>query len=247
MIVSDGLKRFLEAMDSPIAEDLLTTKKTEKGDYLDYNSGFLTYLPEKNKDEADVWRPRYRVRGRPAKIAKNFCVGEYTDQEYEEFYNTLLGSLFSVKNLTIEKGEDIAEVYLHKMDKRKQSKMLKSCMTNTSGDTSLFEFYRDNPEIVRLLVLWDENSKGEKIAIGRALLWKTENCIYVDRAYGSEPAMAFIKMYVKSKGWAMYGGLTQALGRVIIPHRKEYKRMPYLDTFTGPYYKNNEETAYLLP
>lgn len=246
MIISDGLTRFLEAMDSPVAEDLLTTEKTEIGNFLDYNSGFLTYLPEKNKEVDEVWRPKYRVRGRPAKIAKNFCVEEHTDQEYEQFYNALLGFMFSAKDLTIERGEAIADVYLNKMDKRKQSKMLKSCMTNEYGDTSMFEFYEDNPQSVRLLVLWGE-FRGEKRAIGRALLWKTEHGIYLDRVYGSEPAVAFIKMYARTKGWERYDGLTRKIGRVILPHQKEYKRHPYFDTFNGPYYDDDNKTSYLLP
>lgn len=246
MIISDGLKKFLEAMDSPVAEDLLTTDNTEKGDYLDYNSGFLTYLPEKNKDVMEVWRPRLRVRGRPAKIAKNFCVEEHTDQEYEQFYNALLGFMFSPKDLSIVRGDEIADVYLNKMDTRKQSKMMKSCMTNEYGDTSMFEFYADNPKSVRLLVLWDE-FKGTKRAIGRALLWKTEYGIYLDRVYGSEPAVAFIKMYARSKGWPRYDALTRKIGRVILPHQKEYKRKPYFDTFNGPYYDKDTGTSYLIP
>lgn len=246
MIVSSKLKSFLEAMDSPIATDLLETDKTEKGDYLDYNSGFLTYLPAKNKDEFEVWRPKLRVRGRPAKIAKNFCKGEYTDQEYEVFYNTLLGFMFDPRNLSVVKGEDIADVYLNHMDTRKQSKMMKSCMTNENGDTSLFEFYQDNPQIVRLLVLWDDTKKGRK-AVGRALLWKTENGIYLDRVYGSEPASAFIKMYARSKGWMRYDALQKKIGRVILNHQKEYRRIPYFDTFNGPYYDSDHETSYLRP
>lgn len=242
MNISNRLTRVLESLDCPVSRDLLASDNTEKGDYLGCKGGFLTYLPTKNAEVETPWASKYRVRGKAGKIARTFCTREHSDRDYENFYNGVVGLSFGPENLSIEKGDAIMDIYLNQKDIRKQSRMMGSCMTNNVSDEN-FKLYTENPDKVRLLVMWD-TFKGKRVAIGRCLLWKTDQGLYTDRIYGSEPAIAYMRSYIKGKGWKSYGAAGSPL-TVTFEGQKRYRVMPYLDTFRHAMYHSATENSYL--
>ena len=241
MRISQKLERILRTLYCPVSRDLLTSDRTEKGDYLSCKGGFMTYLPA-NKETDKPWKSRNRVRGKAGKIARNFCVGDHTDRDYEIFYNGLVGLSFGPENLTLEKGDNIMRVYLELRDKRRQSTMMASCMTGNTDERN-FALYTENPKQVRLLVLWD-TFQGERVAIGRCLIWKTDRGIYADRIYGSEPATAYLRAYIDNKGWMKYNSKEGHM-RVMFEGHKQYPVMPYLDTFYDGFMYTDEGSSYL--
>lgn len=239
MQISKNFRELLETLtDDVVAQDLLNSDKTDAGDFLSMKGGFLTYLPTAKLGQVEKnYASKNRVRGRAAKVARKFVTGTYTDREFEIFHNNIISNAFSVENLSIVKGRDIIDVYLNQYDKRKQSKMMKSCMVTASIKDSQFSLYTENPHIVRLLVLWD-TFKGEQVAVARGLLWKTEQGIYLDRVYGSEPAAAFMCRYAANKGWKTYSGQNwnarEGEKLTVLFEDTEFEKYssrPYLDTF----------------
>lgn len=247
MHMSRSLKTLLKMIDDEVANDLLTSDNNEAGDYLSMRSGFMTYLPKNRIDVAEKkYNPKLRMRGKPAKIARKFCSQEHSDAAYEAFHNAFVGGNFSIKNLEIVKGDRIFDVYNKEYDRRKQSKRMKSCMVNTSRGPDDFELYIDNPQSVRLLVLWDR-FQGKKVAVGRALIWKTDKGIYVDRIYGSDPAERFMKDWIKKKGFLMYEGRWgEDVQRMqVFLKKRTYKYYPYLDTFNSLVYTTRSGQFYI--
>ena len=132
-LISDKLRKILLNINNPIADDLLKREEApHTGNYLDHSDGFLTYLPNKNYGVEDVWRPKNRVRGKPARIARHFCSEEHSDRDYELLAYTLNAQVYDHKNLSLIKGKDIHKVYNDFYDQRTQSKMLNSCMVGVS-------------------------------------------------------------------------------------------------------------------
>lgn len=232
-------------MDDEVSRDLLASDNTEHGDYLGIRSGWLTYLP-KGKPNDHPYASKNRVRGKPARVARKFVSQEHNDAAFEKFHNLLEAKAFSIKNIGILKGKDIERAYNSLYDKRKQSRMIQSCMVGANSNK--FKLYTDNPSVVRLLVLWDR-FKGENVIVARALLWKTPKGIYVDRIYGSDTAVTFLRNYVDKKGWMryidwdVYGKPSDYNPRaerrrekvtleVKVPYQDWYDyNTPYLDTF----------------
>lgn len=238
MRMSRQLRDILVRVDDEISRDLLTSDKTDAGDYLGIRSGQLTYLPA-GKDDTEPYKSKNRVRGKAARTARKFCTEEHTDAAYEQFHLRLLTRAFDEKNIDILKGDDIRRVYTDLYDRRRQSSMLASCMSNL--DTEHYRLYVENPKYVRMLVLWD-TFKGKRVVLGRALMWKTRHGIYIDRIYGSEPAIIFLRNYVDKKGWMRYTdrgrrGMREISTTVDIRWKAERdqwgyrKDVPYLDTF----------------
>lgn len=244
MHMSRSLKTLLKQIDDEVANDLLTSDNNEIGDYLSMRSGFMTYLPTNRIDVAEKkYSPRLRVRGKPAKIARKFCSQEHSDTAYEEFHNAFVGGNFSIKDMEIVKGNRIFEIYNKEYDKRSQSRRMRSCMVSEYRTQKDFEFYADNPQTVRLVVLWDR-FKGQQVAVARALLWATEDGIYLDRVYGSDPGERFIKAWAKKKGFKTYSNVLESKTRVFIRKRK-YDYFPYLDTFRSIVYTTRSGQHYI--
>lgn len=232
MRISTALRNILEKIGDDVSLDLLSSERTDQGDYLGVRSGYITYLPA-GKPNDKPYASKNRMRVKPARAARKFCAQEHTDAEYEKFHNSFESRAFSIKNIELLKGDDIITAYNELYDKRRQSHMMNSCMVGVGKHR--FKLYTDNPKHVRLLVLWDR-FKGQDVIIARALLWKTEKGIYVDRVYGSDTARPFIERYVDKKGWMRYGsgyGQRELVHTGILVRKDDYRggQTPYLDTF----------------
>lgn len=234
MHISNTLKSILRGIGDDVSNDILTSQVEGKGDYLGTRSGWFTYLPN-GKPVDKPYASRNRVRTTPAKAARRFCTQQHTDKEYEDFHNSFQGRAFTIQNLGIVKGDDIPKVYNDWYDRRRQSRQVTSCMTDSP--TYRFELYTKFPESVRMIVVWDQ-FRGKKVVVARALMWKTNEGIFVDRVYGSDVAKKFLQTYCLNKGWLMFSGWGD---------RGEYEysikdifvnlvgnrpnNLPYLDTF----------------
>jgi hypothetical protein len=233
MRMSRQLQSVLRQIDDEVSRDLLSSDRTEHGDYLGIRSGQITFLP-KGKEVDQPYASRNRVRTKAARAARKFCAQEHSDKAYEQFHLSLLTRAFSIRDLEVVRGETIKGVYTDLYDRRQQSKMLKSCMANLYDEDAYF-LYTDYPQHVRMLVLWD-HFKGKKVAIGRALIWKTNHGVYVDRIYGSEPAIVFMRNYVDNKGWMRYTNtVRQGMRKLHVETGIEFDAAqghawPYLDT-----------------
>ena len=81
--------------------------------------------------------------------------------------------------------------------------------------------------------------------IGRALLWKTDSGLYLDRIYGSEPVQMFMETYAKNKGWMTYNVYADEAMFVNINSDIEYDSLPYLDTFIDNVHYTRDGNTYL--
>lgn len=254
MNISPRLTKILKVVYSttknPIAYDILYKGTTEKGDYLDIKGDFLTYVPtskmELAEEDGDFYRPKYRVRGKPARVLRKFVSVSFPDYQYEFIHNHIKASTFGPRNLSLERGEGIKDVYLKLYDDSVDCRMMQSCMVrdyeSDDFNNARFELYVSNPSSVRLLTFWGDTPKGKR-AQGRALLWKTSKGLYLDRIYGSDLAKSFMFEYATKKGWST-SNTPEGKGYVEV-EKAYYPVMPYLDSYRNTVY-NTRDGKHLL-
>lgn len=229
--MSRKLRSMLESINDEISKDLLTSNKTDHGDYLGVRSGFITFLPH-SRDTPNPYASSVRKRGKPSRIARKFVEQSHNDAEYEAFHNAFAAISYSSKNIRIYKGLDIVRVYNEWYDTRRLARGVTSCMTN--ANLSEFALYTTNPHSVRILTLWD-TFRGNEVVVARALIWATDKGIYVDRIYGSDVGRKFLQNYVDKKGWLSYHSSSGHYGdehMTVTVKVEETLRFPYLDTFS---------------
>lgn len=100
---------------------------------------------------------------------------DFTDGEIEKFvseYTSVIqnGNLIGV-TFEIVDGERIRELYHYSQYHEQRGTLGKSCMKN-GGNRRLFDLYTENPDYVKMLVLFDNQTNK---VTGRALIW--QKCI----------------------------------------------------------------------
>ncbi len=134
----------------------------------------------------------------------------FTDRELEEFVNSYKSS-FDILNdaflkFDIVSGKDIAHWYSSSTYQSRKSTLGNSCMANMDSET--FDIYVYNPKVCSLVILYSDKGKlengkwkSDKIR-GRALLWKTDEGMFLDRIYTNEDedVNLFIQ-FANENGW----------------------------------------------
>lgn len=173
------------------------------------------------------------------KYAKNIKIGKFlkthfkrfTDSSIEKYNNVIMAELSLNENIKIEiiSGEKIRKYYLEENYDSAYSQTCKelfqSCMRYRNCQ-QFFDVYVDNAEMIILL------SNGSEKIIGRAILWTlidgTKVC---DRIYSSNIGKDVIKKFLKENNIIFKDELSRIDEDSIFIKIKEYRYLPYMDTF----------------
>ena len=127
-------------------------------------------------------------------------------------------------------GKDIVKYYNQKQYEKMSGDLGNSCMSYASCSSSLQFYAKDCKDVVKLLIY--VNKETDKIA-GRALVWKTNKGLYLDRIYVQDDKIRDV-----FRNWGDYN-----VSAIFDPTRikdisvfvkgwnKNDKEMPYMDTF----------------
>ena len=138
-----------------------------------------------------------------------------TDKEIEDFVNSYKSSIDILNDaflkFDIVKGDRIAELYNHSNYSNMEGTLGNSCMADV--DDYYFYIYVENPDVCKLVVLYDDNGSISKVGDnvkyssdkikGRALLWTTrEGDIFMDRIYtNNDSDVDLFKKFADKNGW----------------------------------------------
>lgn len=165
----------------------------------------------------------------------------FSDKEIEDFVNSyksiLKYSKDGLSNFEIVSGDKIKKYY-YVNNYIPGGDLANSCMKHKRCQ-KYFDIYTKNPDVCQLLILKDsdDNSKIQ----GRALIWKTNKGMYMDRIYSTSQFIdkLFLK-YADEQNWITYNeGKNENKNddlKVKINFLK-FKYYPYMDTFDHLYYK----------
>jgi hypothetical protein len=144
---------------------------------------------------------------RIGKFVNKVLPNKFNAQEIEEFVNLFKSSIEnSGERFELVEGDDIALWYKSENYAEVKGKLGNSCMANKKSE--IFEIYTSNPEVCRMLVLFDNN-----LVIGRALVWKLSemkaygrelpsDLYFMDRQYTiKESDVAKFRKYADDNGW----------------------------------------------
>jgi len=161
-------------------------------DYLDisYNDiNSVTFLP-KNKiklvltNNLDPYNNKFRKSIKIGRLLLNHSVLDLNQYPKSieiatNIYKHIIQSITNDSKLKIVSGEDIRHWYLENNYDKGNGTLSKSCMRYQSSQ-ELFDIYVYNPNVCKLLI--KINPSNNKLQ-GRALLWKTNKGIFMDRIY----------------------------------------------------------------
>jgi hypothetical protein len=191
LFVSQDLRRVLEEINSTSeVARLLLKGRHPKEDLIEEHPNYISlsvtnpemisYLtPERLQlvDVDEIWTSKRRFIAKPGafvnKIFKNISSKEI------EIFSNLYKSVQNPDSLNfrIVSGEEIIDWYNEKNYSSGTSSLNSSCM-RYSFCKNFFEIYVENPDVVKLLILTNNNNK----LLGRALLWNTQVKV-MDRIY----------------------------------------------------------------
>lgn len=186
----------------------------------------------------DKWTTTNRSEvkiGRGLRNILNRSLIKYTDNEIEQIHNHLVAQYTFGGTFEVVTGEKIREYYLYESYASHQGSLNQSCMKYQECQTYL-EFYIANPDKVSLLV-----AKRDGYIIGRALLWKPDNCseIIMDRIYGNDVTIDAFKKYAQERRYVYKEYQNHSSTNEFISNLKPcYEvtmemtpEVPYMDTF----------------
>lgn len=178
----------------------------------------------------------------------------FTDKDIEDFVNQYKAIYDLMANalarFDIVEGDKIAYWYNCRRYAEREGVLGNSCMADVDSD--YFDIYTHNPEVCKLIILYDENGSvidgkyvSDKIS-GRTLLWTTNKGQIMDRIYTNKDSdVELFKEFGKKNGywWKKYqdsdtdfpmenGSISDAGSSLIIKLKhSDFDRYPYLDTF----------------
>lgn len=192
------------------------------------------------KDDIPVKKSEVKI-GRFIRSLLSKTRNSYSDKDIEEFVNSYKSILTytkeGLKNFKLVSGEKIKKYY-DGQNYMPGGDLANSCMKHKRCQ-KYFDIYTKNPDVCQLLILKDKDDDS-KIQ-GRALVWKTNKGMYMDRIYSTSQFIdkLFLK-YADEKNWITYNeGKNENKSdelKVKIDFVK-FKYYPYMDTFDHLYYK----------
>lgn len=209
--------------------------------------GSMTYCPKGKRGSSingRTWVSKGRQSSKYGKLIYKIIlendIKDVSSAEIERLSNSLKALLFPSGDFKIVEGEDITKYYHYDSYADGNTGSLgESCMRHDEC-SSFFELYED---IAKMLILVNKDDK----ILGRALIWKVEKDIYMDRIYGSDYIISKFCQYAKKNGWyhkekqsydkkttwidPKDGLVKKILLKIYIPE-KYYEYYPYVDTFS---------------
>lgn len=227
-------------------------------DYLDIGDkvGYISYISKDrlknlNKDD-DPYNNRFRQQ---MKIGKFFIkysifdineIGKKSIDIISNIYKYITKSILDPQELEIVEGEEIRYWYYEKNYENGSGTLNKSCMKNKIHQNK-FDIYVDNPDVCKLIIL--KNNKNK--LLGRALLWKTDKGLFMDRVYTvNDHDIYLFNGYAINNKWMLKDKDYDSDKRLTIQLRTDKiytaKDGPYLDTFKY-YFKENYQLSNFRP
>lgn len=195
----------------------------------------VSFLPSNAKVE-DPWSSKKRSYTRIGRILNKIgLVSELFANKYIAELSKELGyyKIIEVKGDEIEHWYDVDNTVC-------TGDLRDSCMRDKSPD--IFKIYMRNPEVCSLLILRDKSLPDQ--ILGRALLWKTNMGMYMDRVYVSDykNRQMFIN-YASEHGYLRYDENKDRYTDFFVRLKNRVKPTkcsnPYMDTFIFyNYFKN---------
>lgn len=225
-------------------------------DYLDVSDtiDMISYLP-KNKLKMVAGLNPYKNKFRQEmKIGRFFRqhtlldidkIGLPVIEKLVSIYKFVNDARLGKHHIEVVEGEDIRHWY-SKDNNSKGGTLGKSCM-NEKKHQKLFNIYVENPEVCRMAIKRD-NDNPDKI-VGRALLWDTDQGIYMDRIYTSDEHHRFSFIgFADLNNWVTMDNYQDRLTvKLIDKDFGDDDSNPYMDTFKYYYYKDNLLSNQRLP
>ncbi len=227
VIVSENLKKLL----SDVGINKLLTQEMDYIDILDED--YISFLPLDKVDyvlsnNLNPWVDN-RNKIKIGRFFNKFFI--FKDEVIEKFVNTYKTnyklSIGDFSNIfKIVEGEDIKFWYNQNNYVIGGGSLNSSCMRGVSPDR--FNLYSLNPVVCKLLIMVSKNNK----LLSRALLWQTNNGIYIDRVYCryDKDANMYDK-YIQFHNYMSYNNRYSYRNIKVNIKRKNYGQLPYLDSF----------------
>jgi len=225
---------------NPIAKDLVTSYENIKTKYtyidITKEDDMISYMDAEDAllldDDEDVWNFPGRKEIKIGRLINKIYLNKYEGVILEKFINQYKSVIR--ENTTFFKvlqGNDIKQWYKEE-NTQLNGTLGNSCMRYDRCE-EYFDIYINNPEKIKLLVLFEKNSS--KI-IGRSLLWylDSHNYTMMDRIYTTNDSdKNLFKRYAIDNGISFsvhdddFDGL-EGVYTTLKPQK--YKYYPYLDT-----------------
>jgi len=239
--VKNATQRLKNILDIQIFSDDVV-------DYLDVSDtiDMISYLP-KNKitmiDGLDPYNNKFRQEMKIGRFFRQHTLLDINQIELPvieklvSIYKFVNDARLGKHNIEVVKGEDIRYWY----DGENYSKggtLGKSCMKGKQHQ-KLFDIYVENPEVCRMAIKRDDENPNK--IVGRALLWNTNQGIYMDRIYTSDEHHRFSFIgFADSNNWiTMDNYQDKLIVKLINKNFGDPDEIPYMDTFKYYYYKDN--------
>jgi len=212
-------------------------------------------------DEETKWNNKYRVKTKIGRILNKVGFDDSSPNNIKTI-DTFISEFKRLKgsfHFEFVEGDGIAKWYLCDNYEPGGGSLNNSCMRYDRHQHK-FKFYDDIPEIVKMLIM-KYNKDSDKI-LGRALIWKTNKGMYMDRIYTVNDAdRKLFEKFAKEHNWMCHSTDQYENLRVALPIDKEdisiftkyinfFKkkkrkgesipnsyRFPYMDTFLNYYYE----------
>lgn len=192
--VTDELFFFLKKLENSKVLDLFNSYAEFDMNYLNIEpNGLISFIPMSKLDKLNGESPYIKFRslikfGRLLVSLFDTAKIEYKPSEIEELVNkfkSILDEYNKFDLFDIVSGEDIPKWYHYKTNLNHGSRPLDgkgSLGHSCSGHAVNLELYRDNPERIKLVILYSDDTKTK--IIGRCILWVLdENTSLMDRVY----------------------------------------------------------------
>ena len=230
-LISDSLGSLLLKVASPISVKILLLSQNAQGTEYTRNitinkEKVMTYCP-KGKETILSDKGNWKKDGRQessrygrviSKVLAEQCPEfAFTNKEMEEFVNLVKAELEGSK-FKIVRGDAIADVY------NMPHIGVGSCMADKPKEW--FDVYTKNESACAMLILLDE----EGVLRSRAITWKKDNVVYIDRLYGEEDAKAKMRAFAEKNNWVDLRAMSAYTNPFYITLNLRHDYFPYMDT-----------------
>jgi len=253
--VTDELFSFLRKLEDKKVMDLFNSYAEFDMNYLGLEAnGLISFIPSSKLDKLNNESPYTKYRssikfGRLLVSLFDTAKIEYKPSDIEVLVNKFKSSLDEYNKFDlfdIVSGEDIPKWYHYKTNLNHGNRPLEgkgSLGHSCSGHAINLELYRDNPERIKLVILYSDDTKTK--IIGRCILWVIdENTHLMDRVYVENESDYFLfKKYAVINNFWRRSHNNKFEANFIAPdetvidkevripiHEIEYFGYPFLDT-----------------
>jgi len=221
----------------------------EKIDYLDVTNNIdtISFLPENKikylSKNIDPYNNKYRQEMKIGRFFRKYTILDINEiklsvvEKLVNIYKSVNDGRINNTEMEIVEGEDIKYWYDGNNYYGENGILNKSCMKDEDPD--IFNIYADNPDVCKMVI--KRHNKHKNKIIGRALLWKTNKGIMMDRiyTYRDHDVYSFIG-FANKNNWLLRDNIGN-MELIVQLKDKDYgedSENPYLDTMK--YYVKNK-------